>query len=207
MFTGIVEETGKIQFVTDRKVVIKCQKILEDAKIGDSIAVNGVCLTITDINKDTFSADISPETFKVACKLNLGNTVNLERAMLANGRFGGHIVSGHVDGVAKIVELKNNGDFYDLKLELSENEAKYVIRKGSITVNGISLTIAKVEGGLINLAIIPHTYENTCLKELKIGDFVNVEVDMMAKYIEKFLSTSDNRSRIDFDFLQRNGFC
>ena len=207
MFTGIVEETGKIQFVTDRKVVIKCQKILEDAKIGDSIAVNGVCLTITHINKDTFSADISPETFKVACKLNLGNTVNLERAMLANGRFGGHIVSGHVDGVAKIVELKNNGDFYDLKLELSENESKYVIRKGSITVNGISLTIAKVEGGLINLAIIPHTYENTCLKELKIGDFVNVEVDMMAKYIEKFLSTSDNRSRIDFDFLQRNGFC
>ena len=207
MFTGIVEETGKIQFVTDRKVVIKCQKILEDAKIGDSIAVNGVCLTITDINTDTFSADISPETFKVACKLNLGNTVNLERAMLANGRFGGHIVSGHVDGVAKIVELKNNGDFYNLRLELSENEAKYVIRKGSITVNGISLTIAKVEGGLINLAIIPHTYENTCLKELKIGDFVNVEVDMMAKYIEKFLSTSDNRSRIDFDFLQRNGFC
>lgn len=207
MFTGIVEETGKIQFVTDKKVVIKCQKILEDAKIGDSIAVNGVCLTITDINKDTFSADISPETFKVACKLNLGNTVNLERAMLANGRFGGHIVSGHVDGVAKIVELKNNGDFYDLKLELSENEAKYVIRKGSITVNGISLTIAEVVGGLINLAIIPHTYENTCLKELKIGDFVNVEVDMMAKYIEKFLSTSDNRSRIDFDFLQRNGFC
>lgn len=207
MFTGIVEETGKIQFVTDRKVVIKCQKILEDAKIGDSIAVNGVCLTITDINKDTFSADISPETFKVACKLNLGNTVNLERAMLANGRFGGHIVSGHVDGVAKIVELKNNGDFYDLRLELSENESKYVIRKGSITVNGISLTIAKVESGLINLAIIPHTYENTCLKELKIGDFVNVEVDMMAKYIEKFLSTSDNRSRIDFDFLQRNGFC
>ena len=207
MFTGIVEETGKIQFVTDRKVVIKCQKILEDAKIGDSIAVNGVCLTITDINRDTFSADISPETFKVACKLNLGNTVNLERAMLANGRFGGHIVSGHVDGVAKIVELKNNGDFYDLKLELSENESKYVIRKGSITVNGISLTIAEVVGGLINLAIIPHTYENTCLKELKIGDFVNVEVDMMAKYIEKFLSTSDNRSRIDFDFLQRNGFC
>lgn len=207
MFTGIVEETGKIQFVTDRKVVIKCQKILEDAKIGDSIAVNGVCLTITGINKDTFSADISPETFKVACKLNLGNTVNLERAMLANGRFGGHIVSGHVDGVAKIVELKNNGDFYDLTLELSENEAKYVIRKGSITVNGISLTIAEVVGGLINLAIIPHTYENTCLKELKIGDFVNVEVDMMAKYIEKFLSTSDNRSRIDFDFLQRNGFC
>ncbi len=207
MFTGIVEETGKIQFVTDRKVVIKCQKILEDAKIGDSIAVNGVCLTITDINKDTFSADISPETFKVACKLNLGNTVNLERAMLANGRFGGHIVSGHVDGVAKIVELKNNGDFYDLRLELSENESKYVIRKGSITVNGISLTIAEVVGGLINLAIIPHTYENTCLKELKIGDFVNVEVDMMAKYIEKFLSTSDNRSRIDFDFLQRNGFC
>ena len=207
MFTGIVEETGKVQAITDRKVVIECKKVLEDSKIGDSIAVNGVCLTITSIGENSFSADISPETFRISCKLKQGDIVNLERAMSANGRFGGHIVSGHVDGVATIVSNKNNGEFYDLQIKLSDEESKYVIKKGSITINGISLTIAKIEGSLINLAIIPHTYENTSLKCLKIGDLVNIEVDIIAKYIEKFLSTSDNRSRIDIDFLQRNGFC
>lgn len=207
MFTGIVEETGKVQAITDRKVVIECKKVLEDSKIGDSIAVNGVCLTITSISENSFSADISPETLRVSCKLKQGEIVNLERAMSADGRFGGHIVSGHVDGVATIVGIKNNGEFYDLQIKLSDEESKYVIKKGSITINGISLTIAKIEGSLINLAIIPHTYENTCLKWLKNGDFVNIEVDILAKYIEKFLSTSDNKSRIDIDFLQRNGFC
>ena len=207
MFTGIVEETGKVQAITDRKVVIECKKVLEDSKIGDSIAVNGVCLTITSIGENSFSADISPETFRISCKLKQGDIVNLERAMSANGRFGGHIVSGHVDGVATIVSNKNNGEFYDLQIKLSDEESKYVIKKGSITINGISLTIAKIEGSLINLAIIPHTYENTSLKCLKIGDLVNIEVDIIAKYIEKFLSTSDNKSRIDIDFLQRNGFC
>ena len=206
MFTGIVEETGKVQAITDRKVVIECKKVLEDSKIGDSIAVNGVCLTITSIGENSFSADISPETFRISCKLKQGDIVNLERAMSANGRFGGHIVSGHVDGVATIVSNKNNGEFYDLQIKLSNEESKYVIKKGSITINGISLTIAKIEGSLINLAIIPHTYENTSLKCLKIGDLVNIEVDIIAKYIEKFLSTSDNKSRIDIDFLQRNGF-
>ena len=207
MFTGIVEETGKVQTVTDRKIVIECNEVLENTKIGDSIAVNGVCLTVTEIGKNSFSADISPETFKVSCKLKLGDIVNLECAMSANGRFGGHIVSGHVDGVATIVGLKNTGEFYDLQIKLANEEAKYVIRKGSITINGISLTIASVEDNLINIAIIPHTYENTCLKSLKMGDLVNIEVDILAKYIEKFLSKNDDRSKIDVDFLQRNGFC
>ena len=207
MFTGIVEETGKVQTVTDRKIVIECNEVLENTKIGDSIAVNGACLTVTEIGKNSFSADISPETFKVSCKLKLGDIVNLERAMSANGRFGGHIVSGHVDGIATIVGLKNTGEFYDLQIKLANEEAKYVIRKGSITINGISLTIASVEDNLINIAIIPHTYENTCLKSLKMGDLVNIEVDILAKYIEKFLSKNDDRSRIDIDFLQRNGFC
>ena len=207
MFTGIVEETGKVQTVTDRKIVIECHEVLENTKIGDSIAVNGVCLTVTEIGKNRFSADISPETFKISCKLKLGDIVNLERAMSANGRFGGHIVSGHVDGVATLIGLKNTGEFYDLQIKLANEEAKYVIRKGSITINGISLTIASVEDNLINIAIIPHTYENTCLKSLKMGDLVNIEVDILAKYIEKFLSTNDDRSRIDIDFLQRNGFC
>ena len=207
MFTGIVEETGKVQFITDRKVIIECSKVLEDTKIGDSIAVNGVCLTVTEIGRNNFSADISPETFKVSCKLKFGDIVNLERAMSANGRFGGHIVSGHVDGVATIVGLKNNGEFYDLQIKLADEEAKYAIRKGSITINGISLTIASVEDNLINIAIIPHTYENTCLKSLKMGDLVNIEVDILAKYIEKFLPTGNNKSKIDIDFLQKNGFC
>ena len=207
MFTGIVEETGKVQTVTDRKIVIECHEVLENTKIGDSIAVNGVCLTVTEIGKNSFSADISPETFKVSCKLKFGDIVNLERAMSANGRFGGHIVSGHVDGVATIVGLKNTGEFYDLQIKLANEEAKYVIKKGSITINGISLTIASVKDNLINIAIIPHTYENTCLKSLKMGDLVNIEVDILAKYIEKFLSKNDDKSKIDIDFLQRNGFC
>ena len=207
MFTGIVEETGKVQTVTDRKIVIECNEVLENTKIGDSIAVNGVCLTVTEIGKNSFSADISPETFKISCKLKLGDIVNLERAMSANGRFGGHIVSGHVDGVATLIGLKNTGEFYDLQIKLANEEAKYVIRKGSITINGISLTIASVKDNLINIAIIPHTYENTCLKSLKMGDLVNIEVDILAKYIEKFLSKNDDRSRIDIYFLQRNGFC
>ena len=207
MFTGILEETGKIQTVTDRKVVIECHKVLENTKIGDSISVNGVCLTVSAMQDNNFTADISPETYKVSNKLKYGDIVNLERAIAANGRFGGHIVSGHVDGVAEIVELNAIGEFYELGLKLTSEESKYVIKKGSITVNGISLTIASVEENLINIAIIPHTYENTCLKSLKMGDLVNIEVDILAKYIEKFLSTSDNRARIDIDFLQRNGFC
>ena len=107
--------------------------------------MNGVCLTVTEIGKNSFSADISPETFKISCKLKFGDIVNLERAMSADGRFGGHIVSGHVDGVATIIDLKNNGEFYDLQIKLANEEARYVIRKGSITINGISLTIASVE--------------------------------------------------------------
>lgn len=208
MFTGIVEETGKVQSITNNRVVIECEKVLEDTKNGDSVAVNGVCLTVTSVSRENFTADISPETFGITAlnKLKSGSCVNLERAMIAGGRFGGHIVSGHVDGVAKIGSIKKNNEFYDLEIELSPNESKYVIKKGSITVNGISLTVAEINGNRARIAIIPHTYENTCLKNLNSGDYVNIEVDIMAKYIEKFLSTGDNRSRIDMDFLQRNGF-
>ena len=152
---------------------------------------------------------MSPETFRITAfpYLKAGMHINLERAMAANGRFGGHIVSGHIDGTAKVISLNRNRESFDLEIELSENELRYVIRKGSICVNGISLTIAEISGKRIKIAVIPHTYECTALSELKTGDYVNIEVDIMAKYIEKFLSTSDNRSRINMDFLQRNGFC
>ena len=206
MFTGIIEETGKIQTVTDRKAVIECKMVLEDTKIGDSVSVDGVCLTVTEIGSRYFCADISPETFRVSKMLQTGLIVNLERAMKADGRFGGHIVSGHVDGVGKVQSIKQNSGFCEVSIELKPEELKYAIRKGSIAVNGISLTIAGIEGKAIKIAVIPHTFKNTSLKYLKQGDFVNIEVDITAKYIEKFLSTGDNRSGIDMDFLQRNGF-
>ena len=208
MFTGIIEELGKIRQITKSSIEIECVTVLEDAKIGDSIAVNGVCLTVKDKTQNSFAADVSQETFRVTALSNLsvGKLVNLERAMKCDGRFGGHIVSGHIDGVGKFKSLTKVGEFYNLQIELTSEQAKYVVKKGSIAINGISLTVAEINGNIINLAIIPHTFENTCLKELKIGEFINIEVDIVSKYIEKFLSTSDNSSRIDLKFLQENGF-
>ena len=209
MFTGIVEETGKIQAINSNGIEIVCEKVLEDTKIGDSIAVSGVCLTVSKLNKNSFLADVSPETFRVTAfeKLKSGMTVNLERALKADGRFGGHVVSGHVDGIAKVLAITNNNKFYNLELELTDEQSKYVVKKGSITVNGISLTVADISANCVSIAVIPHTYEFTNLSALKSGDSVNIECDIMAKYVEKILSTRDNKSSVDMDFLQRNGFC
>ena len=209
MFTGITEEIGQILAIKEGYIEIKCSKVLEGSKIGDSIAVSGVCLTLSKINESSFCADISPETFRVTTfkQLKTGMLVNLERAMLCDGRFGGHIVSGHVDGIAKVVSVRKTNECYDLRIELSEDLLRYTVKKGSICVNGISLTVANVIGNMIQIAVIPHTYEMTNLSELSSGVNVNIECDIMAKYVEKFLSTSDNKSRIDIKFLQRNGFC
>jgi riboflavin synthase len=208
MFTGIIEELGKIRQITTNRIQIECKTVLTDLKIGDSIAVNGVCLTIVEIGKDFFTADISQETMRITTfrELKLGNCVNLERAMSANGRFGGHIVSGHIDSTGKIIGIKRQGDFYNLEVELDSKTSKYTIYKGSITINGISLTIAKLNDNIITCAIIPHTFENTNLKTLTQGDYVNIETDILAKYIEKFLSTGDNKSGIDENFLIENGY-
>lgn len=211
MFTGIIEEIGRVININkDSKstVTIECNKVLKDTKIGDSIAVNGVCLTVTNITSNTFSAAISQETLQVTTLSNLqkNDIVNLERAMPANGRFGGHIVSGHIDSLGKLVNLTKLNEFYEIEFELKNEQAKYVVHKGSITINGISLTVADIKNNIVKIAIIPHTYENTNLKMLQKGDFVNIEVDILAKYIEKFLLTSDNKSRITLEFLQENGF-
>ena len=208
MFTGIIEEIGKILDITSDKIAVECGTALEGVSLGDSIAVNGVCLTVTEFGQNKFWADISPETFKSTTfgYLKVGQYVNLERAMKADGRFGGHMVSGHVDGLGKFLSAQKKGDFYDLKIELDLEQAKYVVKKGSISINGVSLTIAEICEKSISLAIIPHTYENTNLKTLKSGDFVNIEVDIVAKYIEKFLSSSDNKSKISLEFLQEHGF-
>ncbi len=132
MFTGIIEETGKIQTITERKIAIKAQKIMENTKLGDSISVNGVCLTVTEINSDGFSADISPQTLKVTAFRNLssGDYVNLERALHADGRFGGHVVSGHIDGTAIVKSISKSGEFCNLKIEVTDDEAKYIVRRG-----------------------------------------------------------------------------
>ena len=165
-------------------------------------------MTVTQLKNDAFVADLSSETLRVSSlgKLKSGNLVNLERAMIANGRFGGHIVSGHIDGLGKCIDIVNNNEFYEFNFELNDEQARYVVKKGSVTINGISLTIANVCENAIKIAVIPHSYEKTTLKTLKKGDFVNIEVDVMAKYIEKFLSTSDNKSRISLEFLQEHGF-
>ena len=212
MFTGIIEEIGKIKEIsrnsTSNKITIECKKVLAETDLGASIAVNGVCLTVVNLLQEGFIADVSPETSKVTTlnDLRVGDFVNLERAMGAKGRFGGHIVSGHIDGRGKCLNCVKQGEFYELNIELTLELSKYVIRKGSIAIDGISLTIAEIDNNSINVAIIPHTYENTNLKKLKRGDFVNIEVDMVAKYVEKFLSSSDNKSGISLEFLQEHGF-
>ena len=208
MFTGIIEEIGKIQRITEKSVKIECKTVLENTKLGDSIAVNGVCLTATNLSDSSFTADLSLETLKATSFVELkpGNFVNLERAMKADGRFGGHIVSGHIDGKGRCKCIENFGDFYNLEVELPPELSKYVIKKGSVSINGISLTVAEIAENTIKCAIIPYTFENTNLKYLKPESHVNIEVDMISKYIEKFLSTSDNKSRIDMDFLQENGY-
>ena len=208
MFTGIIEEIGKVLSITSNKITVECETVIRETKIGDSIAVNGVCLTVTNLWDNKFEANISPETFRVTSlnTLQHGDLVNLERAMLLNGRFGGHIVQGHIDNTGKCLAIKKESDFYNLKIELNSQDARYVIKKGSIAINGISLTVAEINDNIINLAIIPHTFEHTNLKTLKSNDFVNIEVDITAKYIEKFLSTSDNKTRISLEFLQEHGF-
>ncbi len=208
MFTGIIEELGKIQKITNNSIVIECEKVLEETKIGDSIAVNGVCLTVKNIYSNSFEANVSNETFKVTNikTLKVNSFVNLERAMTLNGRFGGHIVSGHIDGIEKIVSIIKNNEFYEIQISIDKTLEKYVVKKGSVTINGISLTVADVQKGLIKLVIIPHTFNNTNLKYLKNNDYVNIEVDILSKYVENFLSIKDNRTGIDLEFLQQNGF-
>ena len=208
MFTGIIEEVGNLLAITNKNIKINAKNVLSETKIGDSISVNGVCLTVTRLFRDSFEADISPETLKVTAfnKLKIGDLINLERALPANGRFGGHIVSGHIDGIGTVSSIEKLSDFYNLSIILSESELKYTVKKGSIAINGISLTIANIDNNKISIAVIPHTYENTMLKTLKNGDYVNIETDILSKYIEKFLSTSDNRTGISMEFLMENGF-
>ncbi len=196
MFTGIVEEIGKIKSFDGKKLVVECSTVLDGTKLGDSIAINGCCQTVVDMGSNYFSADVSSETLRITKGFKTGEKVNLERALTPQTRMGGHIVQGHVDGVAKYLG--------DMRFEVSSELDKYIVYKGSITVNGVSLTVSKSERNIFSVAIIPHTLENTNLKDLRVGDFVNIETDILGRYVEKFLSTQNNN--ITEDFLKENGF-
>lgn len=214
MFTGLIEETGYVKSLVKNTngatLVITCKLILGDIKIGDSICVNGVCETVTNIFSDGFEVRISDETLGVTHLGNLknGDILNLERALTLNSRLGGHIVSGHIDCVGKLTNIEKLSDFYNLTFEIPENYSKYIVYKGSVAISGISLTIAKTTDNIFKVAIIPHTYQNTNLKNTKIGDFVNIETDILGKYVEKMLSANDNKEEntISIDFLKENGF-
>lgn len=212
MFTGIIEEIGIVKnfrmTADNAEISIDCQKVLEGTKIGDSIAVNGVCQTVISLTETGFTAEVSEETLKVTdfSQMKSGDKVNLERALALNERIGGHFVSGHVESTAKFISAKKSNDFYEMFFEVTENSAKYIIPKGSVTLNGISLTVADINGTSLKVAVIPHTYQNTNLSDLKAGQAVNVETDIFAKYIEKFLLNKQAVSAITEDFLKENGF-
>jgi riboflavin synthase len=193
MFTGIIEATGEIaglkesdEFTT---LQVKSGPILDGIRAGDSIAVNGVCLTVRTFGPEAFTADLSRETLERTSlgALRAGATVNLERPMRADGRFGGHIVQGHVDGVGKIRNFNRDGDNWNLQVEFPEGASRYIVHKGSIAIDGISLTVAALRIPVLDVAIIPHTFENTNLRHARAGDPVNLEFDVIAKYVERML--------------------
>lgn len=216
MFTGIIEEIGTIQSVTRSQSSLNLEiagtVIFDDLKIGDSVAVNGVCLTATTIGTQRFTADVMPESVKMTTLLNLstGSKVNLERAMAANGRFGGHIVAGHVDGQGKIIGKDHVGNSIVFRIATDDAILHYVIYKGSITVDGASLTVSKVGTGWFEISIIPHTIGNTILQYASIGTTVNLETDIFGRYIEHFMKgpqeVSSKGGTVTMDTLLSNGF-
>ncbi len=211
MFTGIIEEIGTIQQIKSSpqamELSIQATLVLQDVKLGDSIAVNGVCLTVTSFTKTMFTVDVMPETVKASNihSLKNGDSVNLERAMAANGRFGGHFVSGHIDGVAKILRKRPVANAVYVDLAVPRELLQNCLMKGSITLDGTSLTIFDVTEDTLTVSLIPLTYKDTVLGMKRAGDFVNVETDLIGKYIAKNLSQRQP-SNLSKDFLRQHGF-
>lgn len=212
MFTGIVEEIGTIKALKPGGLEVCAKKVLEDVHLGDSIAVNGVCLTVTSFTGSSFIVDVMPETFRRSSlsELSIGSRVNLERAMAANGRFGGHIVAGHIDDTGTVSSIKKEENAVWITIATPPDLLKYIIEKGSITIDGISLTVASVTDCNFSVSIIPHTGKETILLDKRIGQKVNLECDMVGKYIEKLLSfektESKPESKITMEFLAQHGF-
>jgi riboflavin synthase len=215
MFTGLVEEIGEIKSIEkgakSARITIKAEKILEGISLGDSVSTNGVCLTVTEFNKSNFSVDVMAETIRNSNlgKLKPGSKVNLERALKLSDRLGGHMVSGHIDGTGTIVEFYKEENATWVSIETTVDILKYIVHRGSITIDGISLTVAYVDENIFKVSIIPHTKDETTLVVKKIGDEVNLECDMLAKYVEKLLKYGEapkEKKAISMDFLQKNGF-
>ena len=215
MFTGIVEELGQVKALSLRgnsgTLTVKAKKVLEGTKIGDSIAVNGVCLTVTNIKNNEFSADVMAETVRRSSlgALRDGSYVNLERAMAANGRFGGHIVAGHVDGVGTIAAIEKDDNAIWFTITAPAQVLRYVVEKGSIAIDGISLTVARVETDRFAVSVIPHTAAVTLLGQRRTGDRVNLESDLVGKYVERLLRPAPEekgQSRLTMEFLTQHGF-
>ncbi len=216
MFTGIIEEKGKIEAIKhgakSAVLTIRAEHILDDVKIGDSVAVNGVCLTATSVGSNYFTADVMAETLRRSSlgSLKQGSEVNLERAMLLGGRFGGHIVSGHIDGTGTIRSMIKEDNAVWVTIEAGRSILDLIVEKGSIAIDGISLTVAAVDETSFSVSLIPHTGKETTLLSKKTGDIVNLENDIVGKYIEKLMkkteSSSKKESKLTASFLMENGF-
>lgn len=216
MFTGIIEEVGVVKSIRmgaqSAVITIQAEKVMEDIHVGDSIATNGVCLTVTSFDKNSYSVDVMHETLRRTNlgTLKSGSRVNLERAMAADGRFGGHIVAGHVDDPGTITSMEKDDNAIWVTIRTTPAVLKYIVEKGSIAIDGISLTVARVDDKSFAVSVIPHTGANTTLLEKKPGDTVNLETDMVGKYVEKLLRYEESKEKpqsgITMDFLKSHGF-
>lgn len=213
MFTGIVEELGTVSRISQSgdsmKLTIATNTIVSDGKLGDSIAVNGICLTVTSFTAHSFTVDVMPETMRATSlrMLGHGSKVNLERAMAANGRFGGHFVTGHIDGIGTILNKKQHYNAIYYKIGVPNTLLRYCLQKGSIAVDGTSLTIFAIDESSFTLSLIPHTVSESIIGEKVAGDIVNIECDMIGKYIERFIiEPKQHTTSVTENFLQENGF-
>ena len=216
MFTGIIEEQGTIRSLTvsgsSGRICVSAEKVLEGTRIGDSIAVNGICLTVVSLSPDSFTADVMAETIRRSSlgEIRRGDSVNLERAMAASSRFGGHIVSGHIDGTGIIESLKREENAVWVTVKASPEILRYIVEKGSIAIDGISLTVAYVDENCFKVSVIPHTGSETTLLKRSAGDRVNLETDIIGKYTEKLLGLSakkeENGSALTMDRLRDLGY-
>lgn len=220
MFTGIITAVGQIQSMTrhgdDMRVTVNTGKLdMTDVMLGDSIATNGVCLTVVDFASSYYSVDVSAETLKYSgfADYKVGTRVNLEKALAANGRLGGHIVSGHVDGVGTVSRIVEHSKYVEIWVKAPDELAKYIAHKGSITTDGVSLTVNEVNGAEFMLWVIPHTLQETVLGDYRVGTRINLEVDLIARYLERLLQgenaakpNSSEDAGIDMAFLAEHGF-